>query len=62
MVCDCILSSDKLHWKNTDFWIHSFHFIRRIIGGVDYKGVREIMKVRIGSRVINSVNHGNTIK
>ncbi|KPI96136.1 PREDICTED: mediator of RNA polymerase II transcription subunit 23 [Papilio xuthus] len=44
MVCDCILSSDNLNYQNADYWIQSLNLIRRIIGGVDYKGVREIMK------------------
>ncbi|KAI5734599.1 hypothetical protein M8J77_008576 [Diaphorina citri] len=45
LVCECILSSDKLQYKNEDFWIKSFQLVRKIIGGVDYKGVREIMKI-----------------
>lgn len=45
MLCDCILASDKLVYENADYWIECFNLIRRIIGGVDYKGVREIMKV-----------------
>lgn len=45
MLCDCILSSEKLVYQNADYWIECFNLIRRIIGGVDYKGVREIMKV-----------------
>lgn len=47
MLCDCILTNEKLVYQNADFWIESFNLIKRIIGGVDYKGVREIMKVRI---------------
>ncbi|XP_014210784.1 mediator of RNA polymerase II transcription subunit 23-like isoform X2 [Copidosoma floridanum] len=44
LVCDCILSCDKLQYQNEEFWIKCFTLIRRIIGGVDYKGVRQIMK------------------
>ena len=47
MLCDCLLTNEKLSYPNADFWIESFNLIRRIIGGVDYKGVREIMKVGI---------------
>lgn len=47
MLCDCILTSEKLVYKNSDYWIECFNLIRRIIGGVDYKGVREIMKVGV---------------
>lgn len=32
-------------YENADYWVECFNLIRRIIGGVDYKGVREIMKV-----------------
>lgn len=45
MLCDCILTSEKLVYQNADYWIECFNLVRRIIGGVDYKGVREIMKV-----------------
>ncbi|OWR46814.1 mediator of RNA polymerase II transcription subunit 23 isoform X1 [Danaus plexippus] len=44
MLCDCILTSEKLVYKNSDYWIECFNLVRRVIGGVDYKGVREIMK------------------
>lgn len=45
MVCECLLCHEKLQYQEADFWVESFHLIRKIIGGVDYKGVREIMKV-----------------
>ncbi|CAH0390346.1 unnamed protein product [Bemisia tabaci] len=44
MVCECILMSEKLVYTNDDYWIRCFQLIRKIIGGVDYKGVREIMR------------------
>ncbi|KAJ4431363.1 Mediator of RNA polymerase II transcription subunit 23 [Periplaneta americana] len=44
MVCECILSCEKLQYQQGDFWVECFRLIRKIIGGVDYKGVREIMK------------------
>lgn len=44
MVCEQILVSDRLTFKNRTFWIESFRVIRQILIGVDYKGVREIMK------------------
>ncbi|KAJ9591915.1 hypothetical protein L9F63_001517, partial [Diploptera punctata] len=44
MVCECILSCEKLHYQQEGFWVECFRLIRKIIGGVDYKGVREIMK------------------
>ena len=45
MVCECILNSEKLTYKNSVFWIECFNLIRKIIGGVKYKGVRDIMKI-----------------
>ncbi|KAL7298235.1 mediator of RNA polymerase II transcription subunit 23 [Trichogramma pretiosum] len=44
MVCECILSCDKLQYQNGEFWIKCFTVIRHIIGGVDYKGIRVIIK------------------
>lgn len=44
MVCEQILSCDRLVYQNKNFWIESFQLIRKIINGVDYKGVREVMK------------------
>lgn len=52
-LCDCILTSEKLIYKNADYWIECFNLIRRIIGGVDYKGVREIMKVELYIYIFN---------
>lgn len=37
-----------MYYQNKLFWIEGFVIIRNIIGGVDYKGVREIMKVSSG--------------
>ncbi|KAK3924714.1 Mediator of RNA polymerase II transcription subunit 23 [Frankliniella fusca] len=45
MVCECILMSEKLTYKNSVFWIECFNLIKKIIGGVYYKGVRDIMKI-----------------
>lgn len=47
LVCECILSCEKLTHTLENFWIESFTLIKKIINGVDYKGVREIMKVII---------------
>lgn len=44
VVCEQMLSSEKLDFKNETFFVESFKLIKRLIGGVDYKGVREIMK------------------
>lgn len=45
LVCDSILVSEKLFYDHSDYWIECFNLMRKIIGGVDYKGVREIMKL-----------------
>lgn len=44
VVCEQILLCEKLTYTNQNFWLACFQLIRRIISGVDYKGVREIMK------------------
>lgn len=44
-VCEQILSSEKLVYKNELFFVECFKIIKKLIGGVDYKGVREIMKL-----------------
>lgn len=43
-VCEQILNSEKLDYKNEMFFVECFKIIKKLIGGVDYKGVREIMK------------------
>lgn len=45
MVCECILMSEKLTYKNGVFWIECFNLIRKIIGDVFYKKIRDCMKV-----------------
>lgn len=44
VVCEQVLSSEKLDFKNELFFVECFKLIKKLIGGVDYKGVREIMK------------------
>lgn len=45
MLCDKVLMCEKLDFEHRTFWIESFRLIKRVIVQVDYKGVREIMKV-----------------
>lgn len=54
-MCECILNCDKLQYQLEDFWVECFVLIRHIIGGVDYKGVREIMKVTIKGKQISNL-------
>lgn len=44
-VCEQILGSEKLDYKNELFFVECFKMINKFIGAVDYKGVREIMKL-----------------
>lgn len=45
LVCDIIITNDKLIYQNQDFWLKSFKLLKNIIDNVEYKGVRDIMKV-----------------
>lgn len=45
LVCETIIICDKLNYGNQNFWVECFKLLRRIIDMVEYKGVREIMKV-----------------
>uniref|UniRef100_A0A3Q2TKP9 Mediator of RNA polymerase II transcription subunit 23 n=1 Tax=Fundulus heteroclitus TaxID=8078 RepID=A0A3Q2TKP9_FUNHE len=44
LVCVALISSDSLEWERTRLWALTFKLIRKIIGGVDYKGVRDLLK------------------
>ncbi|XP_059618578.1 mediator of RNA polymerase II transcription subunit 23 [Phlebotomus argentipes] len=50
LLCEQILGCEKLVFQNQNFWIESLNLLkasiasRRGSGGVDYKGVREIMR------------------
>uniref|UniRef100_W5KU24 Mediator of RNA polymerase II transcription subunit 23 n=1 Tax=Astyanax mexicanus TaxID=7994 RepID=W5KU24_ASTMX len=44
MVCQALINSDSLEWERTQLWALTFKLIRKIIGGVDYKGVRDLLK------------------
>lgn len=46
-VCETIINNDKLQYQNKHFWIECFRLVRKIIDLVEYKGVREIMKVSL---------------
>ncbi|XP_014671221.1 PREDICTED: mediator of RNA polymerase II transcription subunit 23-like [Priapulus caudatus] len=45
LVCETILMSDKLQYQSSALWCQCFQLVRRIIGGVDYKGVRDMLKL-----------------
>lgn len=44
LVCDALLKCENLQYQNVEFWCQSFYLIRRIISGIDYKGVRDLLK------------------
>lgn len=45
MVCEALLTSDKLHYQNETFWCNAFGLIQKIISSVEYKGVRDLLKI-----------------
>lgn len=53
-MCECIINSEYLVHTNSEFWIECFHIIKSILSTVDYKGVREIMKVKIKQYIHNT--------
>ena len=54
-ICDVVLNQEFLRYENETIWTNSLLLVRKIIGGVDYKGVREIMKICI-DRVVSLPN------
>ena len=45
LLCDNLLENKQLAVSRRDLWTETFLLLRRIVHKVDYKGVREIMKV-----------------
>ncbi|XP_042237503.1 mediator of RNA polymerase II transcription subunit 23-like [Homarus americanus] len=45
VICLRLLTDEMLVPDNEIFWVTSFAIIKKVITGVDYKGVREIMKM-----------------
>ncbi|XP_059485779.1 mediator of RNA polymerase II transcription subunit 23 isoform X2 [Neocloeon triangulifer] len=44
MVCEAIMTCEKLQYQRQNFWVECFKLISKILSGVDYKGVRSVMK------------------
>uniref|UniRef100_A0A1A8G974 Mediator of RNA polymerase II transcription subunit 23 n=1 Tax=Nothobranchius korthausae TaxID=1143690 RepID=A0A1A8G974_9TELE len=44
MVCVALITSKSFQWEKTQLWALTFKLIHKIIGGVDYKGVRDLLK------------------
>lgn len=43
MVCECLIDSPLLSVNRPAVWCSAFQFIRRVIGGVYYKGTRDLL-------------------
>ncbi|KAJ8305857.1 hypothetical protein KUTeg_016402 [Tegillarca granosa] len=44
-VCEALLNNDQIHYSKQHMWVTTFKLIRKIIGGVDYKGCRDLLRV-----------------
>lgn len=54
LVCETLISHEKLQHQNSAFWLETFRVLHATIDLVEYKGVREIMKVRMFFLKFNS--------
>ncbi|KAM7295580.1 mediator of RNA polymerase II transcription subunit 23 [Ixodes scapularis] len=44
-VCEALLASEKFHYTVEEYWCQSLSLIQKIVGGIEYKGVRDLLKV-----------------
>ncbi|XP_013404828.1 mediator of RNA polymerase II transcription subunit 23 [Lingula anatina] len=44
-VCEAVLHCDKLKHENEALWCQTFQLLRKIVGGVDYKGCRDLFRL-----------------
>ncbi|XP_061424919.1 LOW QUALITY PROTEIN: mediator of RNA polymerase II transcription subunit 23 [Lethenteron reissneri] len=44
LVCETLINSEHLEYEKAQLWSLTFKLVRKIIGGVDYKGVRDLLK------------------
>ncbi|KAL4235920.1 Mediator of RNA polymerase II transcription subunit 23 [Mactra antiquata] len=56
LICETLLDHDKMVYMNTKPYIRTFQLIRKIVGGVDYKGCRDILRMILHSHNIESQN------
>ncbi|KAF2361259.1 Mediator complex subunit Med23 [Trinorchestia longiramus] len=61
LLCVTVLTHEKLKPENTVFWTTAFGLIKDVIIGVDYKGVREIMKMCLECCNCNDVLHSTNV-
>ncbi|KAH6922412.1 hypothetical protein HPB50_013525 [Hyalomma asiaticum] len=43
-VCDALLATDRFHYTSEEYWCRSLCLIQKIVAGIDYKGVRDLLK------------------
>lgn len=43
-VCEAILNQDRLHYEVPHMWTKTFQLLKKIIGGVEYKGCRDLLR------------------
>jgi hypothetical protein len=58
LICESILTCDRLQYQNETFWCNAFTLVRKIIQTVDYKGVRDLLKI-ILDKVYQIPSKGN---
>ena len=46
-VCEALVSSDQLTPSRVDSWKQTFSLVRRVVGGVDYKGCRDLLRAML---------------
>lgn len=44
-VCEALLTIENLDYRNTNYWMRSFDYITEILPTIDYKGVRDVLKM-----------------
>lgn len=44
-VCDALLGSERFHYTHEEYWCQSLSLIQKIVAGIEYKGVRDLLKV-----------------
>lgn len=44
-VCEALLTVDNIDYQNQNYWMKSFNYITEILPTIDYKGVRDVLKM-----------------
>ncbi|XP_052774892.1 mediator of RNA polymerase II transcription subunit 23-like isoform X2 [Mya arenaria] len=56
LICETLLDHDKMTHNNRKSFIRTFKLIRKIVGGVDYKGCRDLLRMILQKQSIDSLN------